>query len=153
MSRQIRFFVILLALLLGTAFSTGSAFAQTGGCDITGTVNGTATPTYGTVGTTIVIRATGFTVGEDVSFWFTLPSGVVVGTAAPVPGGVNADGSIGPLPFIIDQQDVNLGTGRWAITFEGASNQHQAIIYFCVLTTAQATAVAQASPTPVPAAP
>jgi hypothetical protein len=103
-----------------------------GTCDTSGSVNGTATPNSGGPGTTIVFRATGFTPGEDVSFWFTLPSGVVEGTAAPVPGGVNADGSIGPIPFTINQQDVNLGTGRWALTFEGASSHHQAIIYYCV---------------------
>lgn len=152
------FAVMLLALLL-TAGSTGRVYAQSSpGCDITGTVNGSATPTYGTVGTTILFRPTGFRQGEQVSFYFTLPDGRVAGTAAPVNLGVNSDGSIGPLPFTIDQPTVNLATGRWAITFVGADSRNTAVIYFCVLTTAQATAVAQPQatntsvpPTAVPA--
>src|SRR4051794_22804143 len=122
MFRQIRFVAILVALLFGTVLSTGSAFAQTPSCDTSGSVNGTATPNIATVGTTVTFRATGFSSGEDVSFWFTLPDGSVVGTAQPIPGGVNPDGSVGPLPFTITQQLVNLATGRWAITFQGASS-------------------------------
>lgn len=141
------FAVMLLALLL-TAGSTGRVYAQSSpGCDITGTVNGTASPTYGTVGTTIQFRPTGFRQGEKVSFYFTLPDGRVAGTEAPVNLPVNSDGSLGPLPFTIDQALVNLATGRWAITFVGADSKNTSVIYFCVLTTAQATAVAQPQPT------
>src|SRR5206468_8997227 len=103
MLKQIRFLAILVALTLGIVATTGNAFAQTTSCDTSWSVNGTATPAVGTAGTTINFMATGFTVGEDVSFWFTLPDGTVVGTAQPLPGGVNPDGSIGPLPFGIDQ--------------------------------------------------
>src|SRR5438128_474354 len=132
MSGHFKVLAILMALIVGSAFTTGSVHAQTTSCDTSGSVSGTATPAYGTVGSTIVFRATGFQVGEDVSFWLTLPNGVVVGTAAPLPGGVNNDGTIGPLPLPIDQNTVNLATGRWAITFQGASSNHQAVIYFCV---------------------
>ena len=155
MFRHTRIFSMLAALLLALVFSVGSAgraSAQAQGCDTTGTTNGTATPTYGTAGTEIVIRATGFQAGEDVSFWFTLPNGIVAGTAAPVEGGVNPDGSVGPLSFEIEQQDVDRFPGRWAITFQGASSNNVSVIYFCVLTAQQATAVAQpATATSVPA--
>src|SRR4029453_15803229 len=134
MFKQIRFVAIRVGLAFGIVATTGNAFAQTTSCDTSGSVSGTATPAVATVGTTINFMATGFTVGEDVSFWFTLPDGSVVGTAQPVPNGVNSDGTIGPLPFEVDQTLVNIATGRWAITFQGASNNHQAIIYFCVLT-------------------
>jgi hypothetical protein len=168
MSRRFTFFLfgLLLASALGlamglAALSPGSAMAQTVSCDTSGTVNGGATPRYGTVGTTIVLTATGFTGGEAVSFWFTAPSGGVIGTARPIPGGVGPDGNIGPLPFTIDQSLLAAGEGRWAVTFEGASSHHQAIIYFCVFTAADATAIAQPTaaptntsvpPTSVPAA-
>lgn len=146
MFRHTRIFTMLAALLLALVFSVGSvgrASAQAQGCDTTGTSNGTATPAYGTAGTEIIIRATGFQAGEDVSFWFTLPNGLVAGTAAPVEGGVNPDGSVGPLGFEITQQDVDRFPGRWAITFQGASSNNVSVIYFCVLTAQQATAVAQ----------
>jgi hypothetical protein len=100
-----------------------------GTCNTSGSVSGSATPNSGGPGTTIVFRATGFTPGEDVSFWFTDPSGNVGGTPQPVSGGVNSDGSIGPLPLTLDS---TFDPGRWALTFEGASSHHQAIIYFCV---------------------
>jgi hypothetical protein len=155
MFRHIRVITMLAALLLAFVFSVGStgrASAQTSaGCDTTGTVNGTATPTYGTAGTTVQFRVTGFRQGEDVSYWFTLPSGDVLGTAAAVPLPVNADGSIGPLPFTISQGLVDLAPGRWAVTFQGSASGNTAVVYFCILTAAQATQVAQpATATAVP---
>jgi hypothetical protein len=102
-----------------------------GSCDASGSVSGTATPNSGGPGTTIVFRATGFTPGEAVSFWFTEPHGNVIGTAQPIPNGVNSDGSVGPLPLTLDSSFAS-DSGRWALTFEGASSHHQAIIYFCV---------------------
>jgi len=113
-------------------------------CDITGTVNGTASPTTVTVGDTITFNAHGFQAGEAVSFWFTTPSGIIVGTPAPIPGGVNSDGTVGPLPLTIQSSLLNLGAGRWAITFQGATSNNVAIMYFCVISTADATATAQA---------
>lgn len=160
MFRNSKLVTLLAVMMLALVFSvggTGRASAQASGCDVSASRNGTATPTYGTAGTRIVIRATGFQSGEDVSFWFTLPDGRVAGTAAPVAGGVNPDGSIGPLDFTIEQQDVDNFPGRWAITFQGASSNNTAVIYFCVLTAQQATAVAQPAtatavpPTAVPA--
>ncbi|MDQ5867182.1 MAG: hypothetical protein M3390_15850 [Chloroflexota bacterium] len=155
MFRHARIFTMLAVVMLALVFSVGSAghvSAQSQGCDTTGTRNGSATPAYGTTGTVIMLRATGFRPGEDVSFWFTLPNGRVAGTAAPVGGGVNPDGSIGPLDFEIEQRDVDTFPGRWAITFQGASSNNTAVIYFCVLTPQQATAVAQpAQPTAAPA--
>jgi hypothetical protein len=102
-------------------------------CDTSGNRNGEATPSSVRVGQTTVFRARGFQPNEDVSFWFTTPSGIVVGTPAPVPGGVNPDGSVGPLPFTIDPAFPEVfGYGRWAITFQGASSNNVAVIYFCI---------------------
>ncbi len=98
-------------------------------CDTSGTVDGSATPNHGRVGDTIVFAATGFRAGEAVSFWFTSPQGQVLGTPAPIPGGVNPDGTIGPLPLRLDS---SLVPGRWALTFQGASSNHVSVIYFCV---------------------
>ena len=102
------------------------------GCDTSGNRNGSATPSSGSPGTVIAFRATGFQPGEEVSYWFTLPNGIVVGTSEPDSGLVNPDGSIGPLPIQITQSMVNLSEGRWAITFQGASSGNSAVIYFCV---------------------
>jgi hypothetical protein len=140
-----------LALVMGLAATApGSAVAQTVSCDTSHSVDGAATPPYGTVGSTISFTATGFTGGEAVSFWFTAPNGAVVGTAQPIPGGVNPNGTIGPLPLTINQSFLDAGEGRWAITFEGGASHHQSVIYFCVFTSADATAIAQ--PTAAPTA-
>ncbi|HYP40118.1 MAG TPA: hypothetical protein VEX13_07130 [Chloroflexia bacterium] len=117
--------------------TTGAAptptVAASGTCDTSGNRNGESTPSSGRPGDTLIFRARGFTPGEAVSFWFTLPSGVVLGTAQPVPGEfVNPDGTIGPLPYPITPADVAIGTGRWALTFQGASSNNVAVIYFCV---------------------
>ncbi len=122
--------LVTLLLVFGGA-SARPVAAQTGGCDTTGTVDGSATPTSATAGDTIIFRATGFTVGEAVSFYFTLPNGRVVGTANPVPNGVNPDGSVGPLPLPIDQSFLQF-PGVWALTFNGATSHHISIIKFCI---------------------
>jgi hypothetical protein len=143
--------VFALVLSLGPLHTAQAA--QTG-CDTSGTQNGSATPTTAWPGQTIIFRGQGFTPGEAVSFWFTTPDGDVFGTPAPIPGGVNGDGTIGPLPLEIDEDLVSVAPGRWAITFQGASSSNVAIIYFCLITTAQATATAQVPPptaTPEPA--
>jgi len=102
-------------------------------CDVSGDKDGESTPSSGKPGDTLRFTARGFTPGEPVSFWFTLPDQSVFGTSQPVPGRfVNADGTIGPLPFTIEDADVQAGEGRWAVTFEGARSHHQSIIYFCI---------------------
>src|SRR6476660_3788846 len=112
--------------------SRSTASAQTGTCDTSGTVNGSATPVAGIVGDTIVLRGTGFTAGEDVSFWFTLPDGSVAGTPSPVPGGVNPEGSVGPLPLDSHRGLPSPGNRRRGNNLPGAPSNHQAIIYFCI---------------------
>jgi hypothetical protein len=102
-----------------------------GSCDVSGNKNGSASPSAVHTGDTIRFTATGFRPGEAVSFWFTTPDGLVVGTRAPATGLVNADGSVGPLPLPVDTFFTTF-PGRWAITFQGASSANQAIIYFCV---------------------
>jgi hypothetical protein len=150
---------MLAVVMLALVFSVGSAgrvSAQSQGCDITGTRNGTATPTHGTTGSTLIFRGTGFAQGEDVSFWFTTPDQEVFGTANPVGGGVAPDGSVS-LRLTIPREFVDFAPGKWAITFQGATSNNVAVIYFCVLTPEQATQVAQPAtatavpPTAVPA--
>lgn len=154
MFRNTRIFAMVAAVLLALVFSvgaTGRASAQSSSaCDTTGTVNGTATPTYGTVNSTIIFRGTGFTPREDVSFWFTTPTQEVFGTANPIEGGAAPDGSVG-IRLTVPQEFVDFAPGKWAITIQGASSNNTAVIYFCLLTTEQATQVAQpATATPVP---
>ncbi|MDQ5825087.1 MAG: hypothetical protein M3441_12905 [Chloroflexota bacterium] len=153
MFRHARIFTMLAVVMLALVFSAGSAgrvSAQSQGCDITGTRNGTATPTYGTTGSTLIFRGTGFAQGEDVSFWFTTPQQEVFGTANPVSGGVAPDGSVA-LRLTIPREFVDFAPGKWAITFQGATSNNVAVIYFCVLTPEQATQVAQpATATAVP---
>lgn len=154
MLRNTRIFTMVAAVLLALVFSvgaTGRASAQSSSaCDTTGTVNGTATPTYGTVNSTIIFRGTGFTPREDVSFWFTTPTQEVFGTANPIEGGAAPDGSVG-IRLTVPQEFVDFAPGKWAITIQGASSNNTAVIYFCLLTTEQATQVAQpATATPVP---
>lgn len=112
-----------------------SSTAGSGGgpCDPSGSINGSANPSSGTVGDIIEITATGFSPTENVSYWFTLPDGSVFGSTEPTPGFVNPDGSIGPLPIEIDELFVELGPGKWGITFVGEDTENMAIIYFCVV--------------------
>ncbi len=108
------------------------ATAPPAACDTSHNQDGEATPSSGGPGTRIVFRGRGFRVGERVSFWFTTPDGDVVGTEAPEEGFVNPDGTIGPLPFTITPDLVAIGTGTWAITFQGEDSRHQSVIFFCV---------------------
>lgn len=147
MSKHIRVLVPLVALLFSMA-SFSVASAQTGTCDTTGTVNGSATPVAGVVGDTIIFSGTGFTPNESVSFWFTLPNGAVLGTAQPIPGGVNPDGTVGPVPLTIPTSFAQF-PGRWAITFQGTPSNHMSIIYFCV---GFRQVAATATPPPAPTA-
>ncbi|MGI8589336.1 MAG: hypothetical protein ACR2M0_16875 [Chloroflexia bacterium] len=99
-------------------------------CDTSGDKDGSSTPSSGKVGDTLIFHATGFAPNEAASFWFTTPHGDVVGTRAPASGLVDGSGSI-TLPFPIDSALAQI-PGRWAITFQGASSQHQSVIFFCV---------------------
>jgi hypothetical protein len=102
-----------------------------GSCDVSGTKDGSATPSSVQVGGTVTIRAFGFTPNEPLSLWFTAPNGSVVGTSSPnflVP----AEGGF-TLPINTrPSADVAFGPGRWAITFEGAYSHHQSVVFFCV---------------------
>jgi hypothetical protein len=92
-------------------------------------------------GDSIRFAAEGFTPGEPVSFWFTLPTGDVVGTARPLtPQDVenadediipDGDGILGPLTFRTTAEFAQV-PGVWAITFQGAYSTNQAIAYFCL---------------------
>ena len=130
---------VLVALGVALASPTAPAYAQT--CDPSGSVDGTAEPAFvPDTSTVITFTATGFTPNEEVSFWFTEPGGSVVGTAAPLccaapDGRVLFAPDTMPEPFF-------LFPGKWALTVQGASSNHQSIIYFCL-------GVAQ-QPTPPP---
>ncbi|MDQ2806581.1 MAG: hypothetical protein M3Z04_06640 [Chloroflexota bacterium] len=147
MLQKLKAMGLLLALLVTLgAVSAHPVAAQSAPCDLSGTIDGTATPNSGTTDTIIIFRATNFTPGEAVSFYFTLPNGNVFGTPRPIANGVNADGTVGPLPLTIPQAFLDF-PGTWAITFQGASSNHVSIIKFCVTTTAQPP---QATDTAVP---
>ncbi len=151
MFKRARIFGVLFAMLLGTV-SFGVASAQTATCDLPPSVNGTATPNSVRTNETTLLVGTGFTPGEAVSFYFTLPDGSTFGTANPVEGGVLPDGRVG-LPLTITPEFATLGAGRFAITFVGATSQHTAVIYFCVNATPSQPAPTNTAvaPTAVPA--
>ena len=79
----------------------------------------------------IRIAAGGFTVSEPVSYWFTAPTGDVIGTASPVDLEVGSDGIIGPFDIQVPPELAQL-PGIWALTFQGAYSGNQAIAYFCL---------------------
>jgi hypothetical protein len=79
----------------------------------------------------IRIAAGGFTVAEPVSYWFTAPTGDVIGTASPVDLEVGSDGIIGPFDVTIPSELAQL-PGVWALTFQGAYSSNQAIAWFCL---------------------
>jgi hypothetical protein len=139
---------LVLAVALALMPSGGTAQAQA--CDTTGTVDGSADPTTIPPNTPVTFTAWNFGAGENVSYWFTLPDGSVLGTAQPLccAGG---DGYVrfrpDPLPGPFYQFP-----GRWALTVQGASSNHTSVVYFCVVTQAQPTAP-PATNTPVPPAP
>jgi hypothetical protein len=101
-------------------------------CDTSGNKNGEAVPSSARPGDVINFTARGFKPGERVSYWFTLPNGDVGGTTEPTEGLVRPNGVVGPLPLRIDQSFVDLGTGTWALTFQGETSGNQAIIFFCI---------------------
>jgi hypothetical protein len=82
-------------------------------------------------GQSIRLAAGGFTVTEPVSYWFTAPTGDVIGTASPVDLEVGSDGIIGPFEIQIPPQLAAL-PGIWALTFQGAYSQNTAVVYFCI---------------------
>ncbi len=101
-------------------------------CDLSGAKDGSATKSDIHPGDELIVRATGFIPGEPISFYFTLPNGSVFGTANPLNGGVNADGSIGPINFGPLPAAFYASPGTWALTFQGAISNHISIIKFCV---------------------
>lgn len=104
------------------------------GCDTSGNKNGVSDKTVIHAGESFRIAAQGFTPGEPISYWFTLPSGDVIGTASPIDPqylSVNPNGTLGPFT-INTTAEFAAYPGRWALTFEGAYSHNQAIIYFCV---------------------
>lgn len=92
-------------------------------------------------GETIRFAAGGFFSAEAISFWFTLPTGDVVGTASPLtPKDVedtdievvpNDAGILGPLTFGTTDR-FGAFPGIWAITFNGAESDNTSVAYFCV---------------------
>jgi hypothetical protein len=120
--------------------STLAASVVTQACDPSGSVDGTAEPSTVRPGETITFTARNFRAGEQVSFWFTTPRGSVFGTASPLC--CAPSNGVLVFPRIRIPDDFGDEPGRWAMTIAGSSSQHQSIIYFCVVTQAQATATA-----------
>lgn len=140
------FFAVALALFSGG----GQAFAQTSGCDTSGTHDGSATPSVVLPGQTVTFVATGFSGGENVSFWFTRPDGAVAGTASPLCCAAS-EGSVHFQPLTMPASFYQF-EGRWALTVQGASSNHQSVIYFCLFRS-QPTAAPSATPVPPTATP
>ena len=69
----------------------------------------------------------GFQANEEVGFWITNPSGVIVGTRQTV--NIGPTGGVDGLPFDTD----GLQTGIWQITFQGVSSGHTAVAYMKLL--------------------
>ncbi|MEO8285598.1 MAG: hypothetical protein ABI670_04125 [Chloroflexota bacterium] len=92
-------------------------------------------------GDSIRFAAGGFTPAEPMSFWFTLPTGDVVGTARPLTQSdleyadedvnPNGDGILGPVTFRTTAEFAQV-PGVWAITFHGAYSNAEAVAYFCL---------------------
>ena len=124
---------------IATAMPTGTAVAvptntpaptAAAACDVSDDRNGAALPADVRPGGNTTFIARGFTEGEPVSFWFTLPNGNVFGTAAPIPNGAGRGGVL-LIPYTIPNE-YGQYPGRWAITFQGASSGNVAVIHFCV---------------------
>ena len=96
-----------------------------GGCDVTGTKDGSVSPTSGPAGTEFDIEVHGFQGGETVSYWLTDSDGQVYGSPQTfiMP-------SSGSDEFTFDSSDVP--SGRWAVTFHGLTSNHESIVYFCI---------------------
>lgn len=152
MITRLRFLLLLVAGLVvcgGLLLANPSAPAYAQSCDTSGTVDGVADPGFVQANTVVTFTATGFTAGEDVSFWFTTPQGDVVGTAQPLCCAGN-DGRVVFAPTTLPPVFFQF-PGKWALTVQGASSSHQSIIFFCLGVAQQPTAV-PATNTPVPPA-
>src|ERR1041385_2127318 len=81
--RFIGLFITGVLLALGFALAPSGNTASAQACDPSGSQNGSADPSTVLPGQAVRFTATGFNGGENISFWFTAPTGDVVGTAAP----------------------------------------------------------------------
>ncbi len=98
-------------------------------------VNATTNPEQGPAGTDFEILLTGFTPGEAISLWVTLPDQSVV--SAPELGQANDAGEatlFGSAPITLFTRPTD-PVGVWAVTGEGNSSGHRAIAYVTVLPT------------------
>src|SRR4051812_10296004 len=92
MSKQFKlvglsFGAALATLILAVALSAGGGTVPTvsaQSCDPAGSTDGVVTPTAPLANEPVTFEVWNFTAGENVSFWFTLPSGGVFGTANPL---------------------------------------------------------------------
>ena len=108
----------------------------------------------GPIGTVYEIHIKGFTSGEKISFWLTLPGGEVFGTEQPLDAGNHP----GELDDEFDSDGLEVlgedGLGIWAITYQGESSGHQSIVWFKVLPqTPTPGPTTQPGTTPTPAPP
>jgi hypothetical protein len=105
------------------------------GCDqgVPDAKSATVTPKCGKIGTVFQITAQGFFPNEQISFWLTAPDGSVLGTPAPVDAGNHP----GAFRDEFDSSFLSgLGSqanGIWAITYQGATSNHQSIVWFKVV--------------------
>jgi hypothetical protein len=112
----------------------GSTPPPAAACDVSGNVNGSATPSSGRPGDTLRITARGFRANERVSYWFTLPDGETFGTDNPDQGLQAGPSGTFNFPFDLDPLLVDIGGyGNWGITFQGAESGNVAVIRFCIV--------------------
>ena len=143
-----------LALALGatrpaSASTSASVVAQA--CELPPPTDGSANPTTVMPGQVITFTVWNFRAGEEASYWFTTPRGIVFGTANPLCC-VEGDGYIRFEPLPIPQEFGTL-PGRWALTVQGRDSQHTSIVYFCISNTAVQPTATAAPPTSTPAPP
>ncbi|MDQ5825832.1 MAG: S-layer homology domain-containing protein [Chloroflexota bacterium] len=102
-------------------------------CDTSGNLNGEAVPSAGNVGDVLRFRGRGFTYGEQVLFWFTLPGGEMLGTENSVlDSAIDSSGSF-TLGLAISRELLEIGgPGNWSMTFQGADSGNISVIHFCV---------------------
>jgi hypothetical protein len=91
---------------------------------IPASVNATVTPQSGPRGTTFLLIGFGFTAGEQVGIYATMPDQSVFG--APFQVTADEDGTVG----VRFTSDSDMMLGIWANTFEGVESHHKAIAYF-----------------------
>lgn len=109
-------------------------------------VSATISPNTGPAGTLFKTTFSGFKSGEQVGFWYNTPEGVA---QEAVNQGVNWVNGSGVLDNFTGSSGME--PGLWSCVVQGLQSGHQAIVYFMITSTGQATIANPAFPEPQPA--